>query len=168
MSSLSRILRIVAIAIDTLELHTKSMDPCSIDFSPTPKSRAYRYQRRGHSLHLSFMQNVRRTLSPTPVSDMSRSSTLISAPGRHSCALMVYDPAPPPSDAEDNCPDANPRVLVSTEGRERRFVWNPASNLSRPLSAHKIAAANSQLSALYIHKCPHPVAAGRRSRPRHE
>ena len=91
--------------------------------------RAHHSRRHGQSLSLSPGKNVRRTIIQSSLPSLP-DATLAPALIR-----ITNYPAPPPSRAEDQRPDANPRVSVSAEGRSRHFNRKTDPSLSRPCSA---------------------------------
>ena len=95
--------------------------------------RAHHSGRHGQSLPLSPRKNVRRTIILDSLPSLP-DATL--APASVPALMRITNyPAPPPSRAEDQRPDANPRVSVSAEGRSRHFSRKTDPSLSRPCSA---------------------------------
>ena len=98
-----------------------------------PRMRAHHSGRHGQSLPLSPRKNVRRTIIQDSLPSLP-DATL--APASVPALMRITNyPAPPPSRAEDQRPDANPRVSVSAEGRSRHFSRKTDPSLSRPCSA---------------------------------
>ena len=95
--------------------------------------RAHHSRRHGQSLSLSPRKNVRRTIIQDSLPSLP-DATLAPASAPALMRITNY-PAPPPSRAEGQRPDANPRVSVSAEGRSRHFSRKTDPSLSRPCSA---------------------------------
>ena len=113
-------------------LHFKAPKYTTSAAYPPSNARTSLRAKRPKSLALS-QKNVRRTIIQDSLPSLP-DATL--APASVPALMLITNyPAPPPSRAEGQRPDANPRVSVSAEGRSRHFSRKTDPSLSRPCSA---------------------------------